>query len=76
MILKILLIAIVLVAIAFAGFAIKMFFSNSAEFKKSCASVDPETGQRLGCSCGQGAGGESCENRDGKFKPPELKDLS
>jgi hypothetical protein len=63
MLLKILLIAIVLVGLAFAGFAIKMFFVKGAEFKKQCASVDPATGQRMGCSCGHGNGGESCENK-------------
>jgi len=63
MILKILIVAVILVAIAFAGFAVKMFFSPSAEFKKSCASVDPNTGERLGCTCGNGNGGELCDNR-------------
>lgn len=63
MLLKILLIAIILVGLAFAGFAIKMFFVKGGEFKKQCSSVDPLTGQRMGCSCGNADGGENCENR-------------
>ena len=63
MLLKIFLIAIVIVGLAFAGFAVKMFFTKGGEFKKQCASVDPLTGQRMGCSCGSADGGESCENK-------------
>jgi hypothetical protein len=61
--LQVLLISIVLLSIAIAGFAIKMFFFRDAEFKKSCSSVDPTTGERYGCSCGSGDGGEACENK-------------
>lgn len=63
MILKILIVTIILVAIAFAGFAVKMFFSRTAEFKKSCSSIDPSTGQRLGCTCGNADSGENCANQ-------------
>jgi len=61
MTIKALLFAIVLLGLSIAGIAIKMFVKKGAEFKKSCSSVDPNTGQRMGCSCG---GGEdsSCEN--------------
>lgn len=54
------LVAIVLLGIAFAGIAIKMFFFKGAEFHKSCSSIDPQSGQRLGCSCG-GDENSSCE---------------
>lgn len=60
---KILLITIVFLALAFAGFAIKMFFKKGGEFKKQCSTVDPRTGQPLGCSCG-GNGDGSCRNED------------
>ena len=63
MLFQVILISIVLVGLAFAGFAIKMFFSKTAEFKKSCASIDPSTGKPYGCSCGSADGGDSCENR-------------
>ena len=62
MLLKILLISIVFVGLAFAGFAIKILLTKNGEFKKSCSSVDPTTGERYGCSCGEGDGGEACEN--------------
>jgi len=63
MFLKILLLSVVILAIAFAGFAVKMFFKKDGEFKKSCSSVNPKTGERLGCVCG-GEGGESCRNKE------------
>lgn len=63
--LKILLITIVFLALAFAGFAVKMFFKKGGEFKKQCSTVDPETGQPLGCSCG-GSGDGSCRNEEEK----------
>ena len=59
--LKLILITAVLLAIAIAGIAIKMFVKKDGEFKKSCSSVHPETGERMGCSCG---GGESSCNND------------
>jgi hypothetical protein len=60
---KILLITVVFLALAFAGFAVKMFFKKDGEFKKQCSTVDPKTGQPLGCSCG-GKGDGSCRNED------------
>jgi hypothetical protein len=59
--LKLILVATVLLGLAFAGIAIKMFFFKDAEFRKSCSSIDPQSGQRLGCSCG-GDENASCEN--------------
>jgi len=66
MILKLLLITVVLVAIALAGIAIKMFLVKGGEFKKQCSSVDPTTGQRLGCSCESGGHG-TCRNEPAKL---------
>ena len=60
--LKILLITIVLLALAIGGIAIKMFLKKGGEFKKQCSSVDPDTGERFGCTCGKAESGESCEN--------------
>ena len=51
-------------ALAFAGFAIKMFIKKDGEFKKQCSSIDPDTGKALGCTCeGQPSDG-SCRNED------------
>lgn len=63
MFLKLLLISVVFLAIAFAGFAIKMFIQKDGEFKKECSSVDPKTGKKLGCGC-NGEGDGSCDNKD------------
>ena len=60
---KILVITIVFLALAFAGFAVKMFFKRGGEFKIQCSTVDPRTGQPLGCSC-SGNGDGSCRNED------------
>ncbi len=62
MYLKLLLLTIGLLAIAFAGFAIKMFFKKDGEFKKQCSTVDPQTGKNLGCSCEGAPGDGSCRN--------------
>lgn len=62
MILKIMLITVVLIAIAFAAIGIKMFLKKGGKFEKQCSTVDPKTGKRLGCSCGAGDGGSSCKN--------------
>jgi flagellar basal body-associated protein FliL len=64
MIIKVILIAIVLVGLAVAGIAIKMFFLKGSEFKKSCGSVDPVTGVKIGCSCGSdGESAGTCQNK-------------
>ncbi len=60
MIFKLILIAFVLIAIAFAGIGIKMFVKKDGEFKKQCSSVDAD-GNRIGCTCKKPAG-EVCEN--------------
>lgn len=66
MILKLVLITIVIVAISIGFIAIKMFFVKGGEFKKSCSSVDPNTGERLGCSCG-GSNAGTCRNDEAKL---------
>lgn len=59
MYLKLILLAIVIVGLAFAGIAIKMFFQKSGEFKKQCSSTDVH-GNHLGCACSGRA--SSCEH--------------
>ncbi|HAH59391.1 MAG: hypothetical protein KUL83_12600 [Lentimicrobium sp.] len=61
MILKVILLAVLIVGLSIAGIAIKMFAQKGGEFKKSCGSVDPHTGQRIGCSCGK-AEDSTCNN--------------
>ncbi len=60
---KIIILAVIIVMLAFAGIAIKMFFIKGAQFKKTCSSVDPLTGQKMGCSCSENKT-ETCENKD------------
>jgi hypothetical protein len=60
MILKIILVTIVLLALAFAAIGIKMFVKEDGEFKKQCSSVDAN-GNHLGCTCGNKKSGE-CHN--------------
>jgi hypothetical protein len=62
MLLNVLLISILFIGLAFAGFAIKILLTKNGEFKKSCSSVDPATGLPFGCSCGSADGGEAFEN--------------
>lgn len=59
MFIQLFLLSVVIVGIAFAGFAIKMFFIKDSMFKKQCTSSlkDKRTGKNLQCS-----GGGSCHN--------------
>lgn len=59
---QVFLLAIVLLALAIGGIAIKMFFIPGESFKKTCGSkFDPKTGKALACSCHSDAP-EECEN--------------
>ena len=71
--LKILLITIVLLALAISGIAIKMFLKKGGEFKKQCSSVDPETGERFGCTCGAADDGTDCENKSDHHHEVKIK---
>jgi hypothetical protein len=57
---KVFILVVLLLALAVAGIAIKMFLKKDGEFKKSCSSVDPHTGERFGCTCENKEG--SCRN--------------
>lgn len=64
MFLKLFLVTVGLLAIAFAGFAIKMFVKKDGEFKKQCSTVDPNSGRNMGCSCEGQPGDGSCRKED------------
>ena len=57
----VLFLTIILVGIAIAGIAIKMFLQKDGQFSKSCSSVDTSSGEKIGCVCGEGDPG-SCVN--------------
>ncbi len=57
----ILLPAIILIALAVAGIAVKMFLKPGGSFTKTCASqFDPDTGKARPCTC-QSEKEEDCE---------------
>ncbi|MBK7173036.1 MAG: membrane or secreted protein [Bacteroidales bacterium] len=60
--LKLIIVAVILVGLSIAGIAIRLFLVKDGDFRKSCSSVDPATGQKLGCSC-EGSNESSCENQ-------------
>ncbi|MBE0662195.1 MAG: membrane or secreted protein [Bacteroidales bacterium] len=49
--LKVMLMAVLLVGLAWIGIAIKMFLQKNGRFTKSCGSVDPVSGKPIACSC-------------------------
>lgn len=57
--------AIILIALAILGLAIKMFFIKDSTFTKTCGSVDPKTGKKVACTCGDDGGGNRpvCDNK-------------
>ena len=59
---KVLLLSIVLIGIAIAGIAIKMFLQKGGMFTKSCSTVDTETGEKIGCTCGAKGDETQCVN--------------
>ncbi len=60
---KLFLLAIILLAISFAGFSIRVIVKKNGEFKKSCSTVDPKTGKSVGCTCGSNGKDQTrCEN--------------
>jgi hypothetical protein len=59
---KIFLLALALVGIAFALIGIKMFLIKGGTFSKSCSSVDEGSGEHIGCTCGEKSPEERCEN--------------
>jgi hypothetical protein len=54
MFLKLFIVTVFFLAVAFAGFAVKMFFIKGAYFKKQCSSSikNPKTGKPLSCASG------------------------
>lgn len=59
---KIFILALALIGIAFALIGIKMFLIKGGMFTKSCSSVDTGTGEHIGCTCGAKDPSERCEN--------------
>ena len=59
---KLFILVLSIITFVFLAFAIKMFFKKNGEFKKSCSSVNPNTGEKFDCSCGGIEDHESCEH--------------
>ncbi|MCK9613162.1 MAG: hypothetical protein PHR81_01120 [Bacteroidales bacterium] len=49
---KLFLLAIVILAFAVAGIAIKMLVKKDGEFRKSCSHADTKDGKTTNCVCG------------------------
>lgn len=48
---KLILITALILGVAIAGIAIKMFLKKDGQFTKSCSSVDPKSGKNVACTC-------------------------
>ncbi len=59
---KILVIAVVLIALAWAAIGIKMFVKKDGKFTKTCSSVDSKTGKPVPCSCHSNKAAD-CDNQ-------------
>ena len=59
---KLFLLTLILISIAIAGIAIKMFFIKGGQFTKQCSSVDTGKNLRIGCTCGEKDPEDRCEN--------------
>ena len=58
----VLILSIVLVGIAIAGIAIKMFLQKDGQFSKTCSIIDTTTGKKIGCTCGADGDETQCDN--------------
>ncbi|MBS4012554.1 MAG: hypothetical protein KGZ97_02170 [Bacteroidetes bacterium] len=59
---EIIILAIILLALAIGGLAIKMFIKPGSQFTKTCgSSFDPKTGKARPCTCASEKDNE-CEN--------------
>ncbi len=74
MFLKILIITVIFIGIAFAAIAIKMFVKKGGEFKKQCSTVDPATGKRIGCTCEGAETGAACHNKNEEDRSQKSED--
>ncbi len=64
--------AIILVGLAVAGIAIKMFLKPGGMFTRTCgSSFDPKTGKPMQCSCNNNKP-EDCENINDEDKPGDV----
>lgn len=61
----------VLLLLSFCFIGIKMFLKKNGEFKKQCSSVDPLTGERIGCTCGKKSVYDECKSPK-KYQPLEI----
>lgn len=59
--LKLILLATILLAIAMIFIGIKMFLSKDGQFTKTCASVDMENGKRSDCVCSGNGDDSNCK---------------
>jgi len=59
--LKLLLIPIALLTLAFTGLAIRLFIIKVGRYRRFCNNVDLETGQKIVCKCG-GHQETACQN--------------
>lgn len=63
--LKVLVATLLLIGLAFAAIAVKIIFTRDGEFRKSCGSIDPSSGQRIPCTCGKNDE-TACVNKESK----------
>ncbi|HSW67526.1 MAG TPA: hypothetical protein VLH16_03005 [Bacteroidales bacterium] len=59
---KIVLPAMILLGIAWAAIAIKMFLKRNGEFRKSCESQNNSAGKTVSCACGKSSE-DNCHNQ-------------
>ncbi len=61
---EVVILALILVALAIGGIAIKMFIKPGGSFTKTCTSgYDPDSGRATSCACASGAP-EDCVNNE------------
>jgi len=49
-----------------------MFLKKDGEFQKVCGSIDPDTGQRVDCTCGKSSE-EMCDNENRRIMNRDIE---
>ncbi len=65
-------VTVILLALCFCFIGIKMFLQKNGQFKRSCASVDPITGDRTSCVCGKNNVFKDKCSSEHKYSPLEV----
>ena len=70
--LTILLFALLILALSFAGLGIKTLVRKNGELKRHCAGMDPYSGKRTGCVCANRFESDCADRQKHPYQPLDV----